>query len=213
MDVRIGPWRRLIAKEFMLWSVVLEKTLDSTLDCEEMKPVNPKGNQPCIFIGRADAEAEAVILWPPDAKSWLIRKNLDGGKDWRQQEKGTTEDEVVGWHHWLKLSGHEFEQGLGDGEVQGCLTCCSSGVTKNQTWLSDWITILNYLILKYWLFISSNFHLFFSVHFSICCYIYILILSIFFIFFSYMLNLSSFVFSGLPGTSLSIFFKLLSLQL
>ena len=211
MDVRIAPWRRLITEEWCFWTVVLEKTLDSPLDCEEMKPVNPKGNQPGIFIGRADAEAEAVILRPPDAKDRLIRKNLDGGKDWRQQEKGTIEDELVGWHY--RLSGHEFEQCPGDGEVQGCLACCSSGVTKNQTWLSDWITILNYLILKYWLFISSNFHLFFSVHFSICCYIYILILSIFFIFFKNMLNISSFMFSDLTGISLPVFFKLLSLHL
>ena len=139
-------------------------------------------------------------MWRTD----FIRKNLDGGKDWRQQEKGTIEDEIVGWHY--RLSGHEFEQGPGDGEVQGCLACCSSGVTKNQTRLSDWITILNFLILKYWLFVSSNFHLFFSVHFSICCYIYILILSIFFIFFKCMLNLSSFMFSDLTGISLPIFF-------
>ena len=139
-------------------------------------------------------------MWRTD----FIRKNLDGGKDWRQQEKGTIEDEIVGWHY--RLSGHEFEQGPGDGEVQGCLACCSSGVTKNQTRLSDWITILNFLILKYWLFVSSNFHLFFSVHFSICCYIYILILSIFFIFFKCMSNLSSFMFSDLTGISLPIFF-------
>ena len=90
---------------------------------KKIKPVNPKGNPPWIFIERTDAEAEAPILWPPDVKSWLIRKDPDAGKDWRQEEKGTTENEMVGWHHWL--SGHEFEQTLGDGEVQGSLACCS----------------------------------------------------------------------------------------
>ena len=96
------------------WAVVLEKTLESALDCKEIKPVNPSGNQSWIFIGRTDAEveAEAPILWPPDAKSWLIRKDRVAGKDWRQEEKGMTEDKMVGWHHWL--IGHEFEQILGD---------------------------------------------------------------------------------------------------
>ena len=88
-----------------------------------MKPVNPKGNQPWIFIGKTDAGDEAPILWPPDAKSRLIGKDLDAGKDWRQKEKGTTENEMGGWHHWL--NGHEFEQALGDGEGQGSLVCCS----------------------------------------------------------------------------------------
>ena len=92
--------------------VVLEKTLESPLDCKEIQLVHPKRNQPSIFIGRTDAETEAPILWPPDAKSWLIRKDPDAGKDWRQEEKGTTEDEMVGWHHWF--NGHEFEQALGE---------------------------------------------------------------------------------------------------
>ena len=99
---------------FELWCW---RRLESPLDCKEMKPVNPKGNQSWIFIGRTDAEAETPIHWPPDEKSWLIRKDSDAGKDWRQEEKGLTEDEIVGWHHWLK--GHEFEQALGDGEEQG----------------------------------------------------------------------------------------------
>ena len=95
--------------------MVLEKTLGSPLDSKETKPVNPKGNQSWIFMGRTDAEAEAPILWPPDAKNWLIWKYPDAGKDWRQEEKGSTEDEMVGWLHWL--NGHEFEQtpGVGDG--------------------------------------------------------------------------------------------------
>ena len=102
--------------------VVLEKTPESPLDCKEIKPVNTKGNQPWIFIGRTDAETQALILWPPDVKSWLTGKDPDAGKDWRQ-EKGMTEDEMVGWHHWL--NGHEFEQTPGDSEGQGSLACCS----------------------------------------------------------------------------------------
>ena len=89
------------------WTVVLEKTLESPLDCKEIQPVHPKGNQSWIFIGRTDAEAEAPIFGPPDAKSWLIRNDPDAGTDWRQEEKGMTEDEMVGWHHCL--NGHEFE--------------------------------------------------------------------------------------------------------
>ena len=104
-------------------AVVLEKTLESPLDCKEIQPVNPKGNQPWILIGRTDAEAETPIIWPPDAKSQLIRKDPNAGKDWRWEEKGTTEDEVVKWHHWL--NGQEFEQTPGNGEGQGSLTCCS----------------------------------------------------------------------------------------
>ena len=103
--------------------MVLEKTLESPLASKEIKPVNPKGNQPLIFIGRTDAEAETPILWPPDAKNWLIWKDPDAGKDWRWEEMVKTEDETVGWHHWL--SGHRFEQVLGDGEGQGSLVCCS----------------------------------------------------------------------------------------
>ena len=94
-------------KKWCFWTVVLEKTLDSPLDCKEIQPVNLKGNQSWIFIGRTDAEAETPILWPPDAKNWLIWKDLDAGKDWRREKKGKTEDEIVGWHH--RLDGHEFE--------------------------------------------------------------------------------------------------------
>ena len=95
-----------VLKNWCFWTVVLEKILESPLDSKEIKPVNPKGNQPWIFIERADAEA--LILWPPDAKSWLIGKDPDAGEDWRQKEKGVTEDEMVRWHHWL--NGREFEQ-------------------------------------------------------------------------------------------------------
>ena len=116
----------------------LEKTLESPLDSKDIKPVDPKGNQSWIFIGRTDAEA--VILWPPHVKSWLIRKDPDAGKDWREKEKATTEDKMVRWHHWL--NGHEFEQAPGNGEGQGSLTCCSpwgrkeSDMTEQLNWLS-----------------------------------------------------------------------------
>ena len=94
-------------KNWCFWTVVLEKTLESPLNSKEIQPVHPKGNQSWIFIGKTDAEAETPVLWPPDAKNWLIGKDPDAGKDWRQEEKGTTEDEMFGWHHWL--NGHEFE--------------------------------------------------------------------------------------------------------
>ena len=97
--------------------------------------VSPKGNQPWIFIGRTDAEAEGPVLWSPDAKSWLIGKAPDAGKDGRQEEKGTTEDEMVRWHHWL--DGYEFEQTPQGGEGQGSLVCCIHGVSKSQMWLND----------------------------------------------------------------------------
>ena len=96
-----------VPKNWCFWTVVLEKTLESPLDCKEIKPVNPKGNQSWIFIGRTDVEAVIPILWPPDAKNWLIGKDPHARKDWRQEEKGMTEDEMVGWHH--QLNGHEFE--------------------------------------------------------------------------------------------------------
>ena len=111
-----------VPKNWGFWTVVLEKTLESLLDSKQIKPVNPKGNQPWKFIGRAVAEAEAPILWPPDVKSQLFRKDPDAGKDWRQEEKGTTEDEMVGWHHWL--NGHEFKHTPRDSEGQGSLFCC-----------------------------------------------------------------------------------------
>ena len=110
-------------KNWCFWSVVLEKTLESSSDCKEIKPVNPKGNQSWIFIGRIDAEADTAILWWPDGKSQLLRKNPEVGKYWRQEEKKMREDEIIGWHH--QLDGHEFEQTLGFGEGQGSLACCS----------------------------------------------------------------------------------------
>ena len=108
----------------------LEKTLQNRLACKEIKPVSPKGNQSWIFIGRTDPEVETPILWPPDAKNWFTGKDPDAGKDWRQEEKGMTEDETVGWHHWL--NGHEFEQAPGVGDGQGGLVCCSSWCHKES---------------------------------------------------------------------------------
>ena len=113
--------------------VVLEKTLESPLDCKEIKLVNPKGNQPWIFIRRTNAEAKAPVLWSPDLKSQLIGKDPDAGKEWGQEEKRETEDEMVGWHHWLK--GHEFEQAPGDSEGQRKLACCSPwGCRVRHNW-------------------------------------------------------------------------------
>ena len=111
------------SNNWCFWTVVLEKTLESTLDCKEIQPVHPKRNQSWIFTGRTDAEAEALILWPPDAKNWLIGKDSDAEKDWRQEEKGTAEDEMIGWHHWH--DGHEFEQapGVGDGQRSHLILC------------------------------------------------------------------------------------------
>ena len=134
-------------KNWCFWTMVLEKPLESSLgldswllDCKEIQPVHPTGNQPWIFIGRTDAEAETPILWPTDVKSQLIRKDPDAGKDWRQ-EKGTTEDEMAGWHHWL--SGYEFEQGPGAGYRQRSLAYCSpwclreSDTTEQLSCLTD----------------------------------------------------------------------------
>ena len=115
---------------------VLERTPESHLDCKEIKPINPKGNQPWIFIGGTDAEAEALIVCPPDMKTRLIGQDPDSGEDWRQEEKGTTEDEMVGWHYWL--NGHELEQTLGDCKGRGSLACCSSwGHRESDT--TEWL--------------------------------------------------------------------------
>ena len=114
-------------KNWCFWTVEEDS---SPLDCKEVKSVKPKGNQPRISTGRTDAVVEAPIFWPLDAKSWLIRKDPNAGKDWRQEEKGTIEDEMVGWHHWL--NGHDFEQAPGFGERQGSLSCCSPGGCKES---------------------------------------------------------------------------------
>ena len=128
-------------KNWCFWTVVLEKTLESPLDSKEIQPVNPKGNQSWIFIGRTDVEAETPIISLPDAKNWLTGKDPDAGKDWRQEEKGTTGDKMVGWYH--RLDGHEFEQALGVGDGQGGLACCSPwGYTTRVS--HDWVTALTF---------------------------------------------------------------------
>ena len=145
-------------KNWCFWTVVLEKTLESPLDCKEIQPVHPKGDQSWTFIRRTDAEAEAPILWPPDAKNWLTGKDPDAGKDWRWEEKGTTEYEMVGWHH--QLNGHEFEQAPGDGEGQGSLACFSPwGHTDSATWLSNWTTIVHlYEVIDcHWTYCGNHF--------------------------------------------------------
>ena len=124
-------------KNLCFWTVVLEKTLESPLDCAEIQPVHPKGDQSWVFIGRADVEAETSILWPPNAKSWLIWKDPYAGKDWGQAEKGTTEDDMVGWHH--RLHGHGFGWTLGFGDGQGGLGC--HGLCKSESQLSNWTDI------------------------------------------------------------------------
>ena len=115
-------------KNLCFWSVVLEKTLESPLDCKEIQPVHPKGDQSWVYGGRTDVEAETPILWPPDVKSWLSWKDPDAGKDWGQEEKGTTEDEIVRWHH--RLNGHGFEWTPGAGDGQGDPACCGSWSRK-----------------------------------------------------------------------------------
>ena len=133
-----------VPKNGCFWTVVLEKTLESPLDCKEIQPVHPKGDQSWVFIGRTDVEGETAILWLPDAKNWLTGKDPVAGKDWKQEEKRVTENEIVGWHH--QLDGHEFEWTLGVGDGQGGLACCDSqGRQESDT--TEWLkwTELNYI--------------------------------------------------------------------
>ena len=127
-------------KNWCFWTMVLEKTLKSPLDCKEIQPVHPKGNQSWIFIGRTDAEAETPILWPPDAKNWLIGKDPDAVKDWRQEEKGTREDEMIGSHH--QINWHEFEQASGLVMDREAWRAAVHGVRKSQTRLSNWTELM-----------------------------------------------------------------------
>ena len=161
------PFLRFCPSIWCTLIIVLEKPLESPWDCKEIKPVNPKGNQPWIFIGRTDAEAS--ILWPPDAKSWIIGKDPDDRKDRRQEEKGVTEDEMIGWHHWL--NGHEFEQTPGDGE--GSLVCFSPWGRKE----SDTTERLNnnsnnsYLNLPGWGLDSNDLYLSFCAKHNSSCFV------------------------------------------
>ena len=117
-------------KKWCFWTVMLEKTLEISLDCKEIQPVHPKGDQSWVFFGRTDAKAETPVLWPPHAKSWLLGEDSDAGRDWGWEEKGTTEDEMAGWHHWL--DGREFGWTLGVGDGQGGLACCNSWGRKES---------------------------------------------------------------------------------
>ena len=119
-------------KNWCFWTMVLEKTLESTLDCKEIQPVQPKVDQSWVFTGRTDIEAETPVPWPPDVKSWLIGKDPDAGKDWGQEEKGMTEDEMVGWHHWLNGHGFEWTPGVGEGQG-GLLGCGLWGLKRSDT--------------------------------------------------------------------------------
>ena len=136
----VDNWFLVLLPHFLcFWTVVL-KTLKSPLDCKEVKPVHPKGNQSWIFTGRTDAETETPVLWPPDMKDWLIGKDPDNGKDWRQEEKGMKEDEMVGWHHWL--DGHEFEQAPELVMDREAWRAAVYGVSKSWTWPRDWTKLI-----------------------------------------------------------------------
>ena len=149
MDVRVGLEERWALKNWCFWTVVLEKTLESPLDCKEIQPVHSEGDQSWVFFGRNDAKAEIPVLWPPHAKSWLIGKDPDAGRDCGQEEKGTTEDEMGGWHH--RLNGRLFEWTQGVGDRQGGLVCCNSW-GRRESDMTEW---LNWMIIKKgWLSIS-----------------------------------------------------------
>ena len=155
-------------ENWCFWTVGLEKTLESPLDCKEDQPVHPKRNQSRILIGMTDAEAETPILWPPDAKNWLIGKDPDAGKDWRQEEKGMTEDEMVGYHH--QLNGHEFELAPGVGDGQGSRVHCSPWCCKESD-RTEWLYCLRKSHVHFF-FVCFNFKFCFSnsqifIHFNL----------------------------------------------
>ena len=147
----LDPKESWALKNWCFWTRVLEKALESPLDCKEIQPVRPKGDQSWVFIGSSDVEAETPKLWPPDAKNWLIRKDPDVGKDWRQKEKGTTEDEMVGWRHWL--DGCETAQTPGVREAQGSLQSMGS-----QRAGHDWATKL--ILFRVWLLLPAYFEIY-----------------------------------------------------
>ena len=137
-----------VPKSWCFWTVVLEKTLESPLDCKEIQSVHSKGDQSWVFVGRTDAEAETPILWPPHVKSWLIGKDSDAGRDWGQEEKGMTEDEMAEWHP--RLDGHEFEWTPGVSDGQGGLACCDSWGCRVG---HDWATELNWFVFVFCFYI------------------------------------------------------------
>ena len=137
-----------LKKNWCFWTEVLEKTLESPLECKETQPVYPKGDLSWVFIGRTDAEAETPILCPPNWKNWLIGKDPDAGKDWRQREKGMTEDEMVGWHH--RLDGHEFEQARVWVMHREAWGAAVHGVANSWTWLSNWTELKQILCASFW---------------------------------------------------------------
>ena len=147
------------SKNWCFWTVVLEKTLESPLDCKEIQPIHSKGNQSWVFIGRTYVEAETPILWPHDVKNWLTRKDPDAGINWRWEEKGMTEDEMVGWHHWLDEQNFEYAPGVGDG--QGSLACFSPwgckelDMTEWLNWLTDWFWLIISTFIKSLLFLRK----------------------------------------------------------
>ena len=143
-------------KNWCFWAVVLEKTLKSPLDCKEIQPIHSEWDQPRDFFGRNDAEAETAVLWPPHVKNWLIGKDSDAGRDWGQEEKGTTEDQTAGWHHWLDGRESEWTPGVGDG--QGDLACCDSWCHKELD-TTEW---LNWTELNWWHYVNLKNH-------SNCC--------------------------------------------
>ena len=148
-------------KNWCFWTVLLEKTLESPLKCKEIQPVHSKGDQPWVFFGRTDAKAETLVLWPLYAKSWLIGKDSDAGKDWGQEEKGTTEDEMAGWHHWLDGRESEWTPRFGDG--QGGLVCCDSwghkesDMTERLNWTECW-SLLKFVSLMLIFFFFTPLH-------------------------------------------------------
>ena len=147
MDVRVRLWRKLSAENWCFWTVVLEKTLESPLDCKEIQPVHSEGDQPWDSFGRTDAKAKTPVLWPPHAKSWLIGKDSDAGRDWGQEKKRTTEDEMAGWHH--RLNGYESEWTPGLVMDREAWCAVIHGVAKSRTRLSNW-TELKCSIITSW---------------------------------------------------------------
>ena len=144
MDVRVGLWRKLSAKELMLLNCGAgEDSWESPLDCKEIQPVHSEGDQLWVFFGRNDAKAETPVLCPPHEKSWVIGKNSDAGREWGQEEKRMTEEEMARWHHWV--DGHEFEWTLGDGDGQGGLAWCNSRGHKELD-MTEWLNLTDYIL-------------------------------------------------------------------